>query len=39
MEALESDAWRKAMKEEMYALEKNETWEVCQLSEGKKTIG
>jgi Reverse transcriptase (RNA-dependent DNA polymerase) len=39
MEALESDAWRKAMEEEMYALEKNETYEVCQLPEGKKTIG
>lgn len=38
-EALESKIWKEAMKSEMDALKKNETWEKCVLPPGKKTVG
>ena len=38
-EALRDLKWRKAMKEEISALDKNETWEKCKLPQGKKTMG
>ncbi|KAL2235336.1 UNVERIFIED_CONTAM: Retrovirus-related Pol polyprotein from transposon RE1, partial [Sesamum indicum] len=31
--------WRNAMKQEIDALEKNNTWELCSLPEGKKPTG
>lgn len=31
--------WKRAMMEEMSALEKNETWEIVDLPPGKKTVG
>ena len=38
-EALRVPEWRKAIEEEMRALEKNWTWEVTGLPKGKKTVG
>lgn len=38
-EALENDNWRKAMEEEISALQKNGAWEKCILSEKKKVVG
>ncbi|XP_028784281.1 uncharacterized protein LOC114740317 [Neltuma alba] len=38
-EALEHPEWKKAMIEEIMALEKNGTWEVVDLPKGKKTVG
>lgn len=38
-EALQVPEWRKAIEEEMYALEKNQTWEVTNLPQGKRTVG
>ncbi|KAK1414103.1 hypothetical protein QVD17_29844 [Tagetes erecta] len=38
-QALESKEWREAMKTEMDALNKNDTWEKCILPHGKKTVG
>jgi len=38
-EASKKDEWREAMKIEMEALEKNETWKKCILPTGKKPIG
>ncbi|KAK9118982.1 hypothetical protein Scep_017075 [Stephania cephalantha] len=38
-EAAEKEEWRKAMEEEMKAIEKNETWEITDLPEGKNAIG
>jgi len=38
-EALENKDWVQAMKEEMNALKKNNTWEVVTLPMGKKPIG
>jgi hypothetical protein len=37
--ALEVPKWREAVLEEMKALEKNKTWSVMTLPDGKKTIG
>ena len=37
--ALQNPRWKKAMKEEILALKKNETWEKCQLPKGKKIVG
>ena len=38
-EALDSKEWREAMKVEMDALEKNETWELVELPKEKKLVG
>ena len=38
-EALIDPNWTKAINEEMAALQKNSTWELVSLPEGKKTIG
>ncbi|KAB2632563.1 polyprotein (retrotrasposon protein) [Pyrus ussuriensis x Pyrus communis] len=38
-EALKDQKWANAMDEEMLALQKNNTWEVTSLPEGKKTVG
>ncbi|KAK2414048.1 putative mitochondrial protein [Trifolium repens] len=37
--ALEVPKWREAVLEEMKALEKNKTWSVMTLPDGKKTVG
>ena len=31
--------WRNSMKDEIYSLVKNNTWEICTLREGRKTVG
>ena len=33
-----NENWRKTMNEEMEALEKNKTWELVDLSTGKKSM-
>ena len=38
-EAMSQTEWKKAMDEEMQALQKNDTWEMKPLPEGKKLIG
>ena len=38
-DALADPKWIKAMNEEMKALQKNNTWELCQLPKEKKKIG
>lgn len=38
-EALKDPKWREAMNEEMKALQKNSTWEVVDLPEGKIPVG
>ena len=37
-EALQDPKWKKAMEEEISALDKNETWEKCDLLKGKKIV-
>jgi Reverse transcriptase (RNA-dependent DNA polymerase) len=38
-EANQSSNWRKAMKEELQALEKNDTWDIVNLPKNKKPVG
>lgn len=38
-EAAQQSKWRKAMDDEIVAIEKNDTWELVELPEGMKTIG
>lgn len=38
-EAIKNEEWNKAMKEEMMEIEKNGTWELRDLLEGKSAIG
>lgn len=38
-EAAKKEEWRKAMVEEMKSIEKNGTWEMVDLPEGKNSIG
>ncbi|XP_071687777.1 uncharacterized protein [Rutidosis leptorrhynchoides] len=38
-QALKSTNWRKAMEEEIKALQTNNTWEKCTLPESKKPVG
>ncbi|KAA0057625.1 Cysteine-rich RLK (RECEPTOR-like protein kinase) 8 [Cucumis melo var. makuwa] len=37
--ALECPEWKNVVMEEMKALEKNRTWEICALPKGHKTVG
>ena len=37
-EALQDPKWKRVMEQEILALMKNETWEKCELSKGKKTV-
>ena len=36
---IDNAKWKVAMKEEMYSLEKNKTWELVKLPKDRKTIG
>ena len=38
-EALRSKEWKMAMDEEMKALQRNKTWDLVPLPQGKKVIG
>ena len=38
-EAIKDERWKKAMNEEMNALQKNETWDLVYLPKDKKTVG
>lgn len=38
-EALKDSRWKEAMNEEIQSLQKNSTWEVVDLPEGKKPVG
>ena len=38
-EAPQAPKWKKVMEEEISALDKNKTWEKCELPKGKRTIG
>ena len=38
-EALRSQEWKMAMDEEMKALQRNKTWDLVPLPQGKKVIG
>ena len=38
-EAVEEDCWKKAMEEEIHAIEKNDTWELTKLPPNQKAIG
>jgi hypothetical protein len=38
-EALTDPHWANAIKEELEALQKNKTWALVELPEGKKTVG
>jgi hypothetical protein len=37
--AMEDPKWTRAMNEEMKALQKNNTWEICSLSKGRRQLG
>jgi hypothetical protein len=37
--AKQDPKWKDAMKEELLALQKNKTWELVHLPEGKKAVG
>ena len=37
--AVKEEKWRKAMNDEIDAIERNDTWELCDLPRGQKTIG
>lgn len=38
-EAVKSKAWREAMDDEINSIISNDTWELCDLPDGKKAIG
>ena len=38
-EACSNGVWMQAMKEEIDAIERNNTWELCKLPKGKKLVG
>ncbi|XP_078437652.1 uncharacterized protein LOC144708275 [Wolffia australiana] len=38
-DALRDSGWKAAMDDEMYALMKNDTWEITSLPKGKKAVG
>ena len=37
--AVKEEKWRKAMDDEINSIEKNDTWKMCNLPKGQKTIG
>ena len=37
--AVKEEKWQKAMDDEINSIEKNDTWELCDLPKGHKTIG
>jgi hypothetical protein len=37
--AVKEEKWRKAMDDEINSIEKNDTWDLCDLPKGHKTIG
>ena len=37
-EAADQEVWRKSMNEEIRSIEKNQTWEVINLPEGKDAV-
>ena len=39
IEAVKEEKWKRAMDAEIQAIEKNETWELTDLPNGKKIIG
>ena len=39
MKGSNSDKWKKTMKDEMKALERNVTWDLVELPRDKKTVG
>eukprot|EP00253_Pinus_taeda_P027912 PITA_27912 len=39
IEGSKSDKWKIAMKDEMMALSKNDTWDLVELPKGRKTVG
>eukprot|EP00253_Pinus_taeda_P028922 PITA_28922 len=39
IEGSKSDKWKAAMKDEMMALSKNGTWDLVELTKGRKTVG
>ena len=39
MNSEDSKLWKKAMVEEMDALDKNEAWDIVEFPSGRKTIG
>lgn len=39
MESKDKNDWLKAMQEEMFSFQKNQTWKLVQLPEDKKAIG
>eukprot|EP00253_Pinus_taeda_P008927 PITA_08927 len=39
IEGSKSDKWKAAMKDEMMALSKNDTWDLVELPKGRKTVG
>ena len=38
-EALQHPEWRKAVNEEIQALQKNDTWKITKLPQGKRPVG
>ena len=38
-EAMASSEWKAVVMEEMEALEKNNTWDLCNLPKGHMTVG
>lgn len=38
-DTLKENCWRKAMEDEIHAIEKKKTWELTTLPQGQRTIG
>jgi len=38
-EACTKNVWVKAMQEELHSIDKNDTWELCELPKGKRCVG
>ena len=39
LESNDGDRWRAAAEEEFNSLKEHETWELCELPEGRKVVG